>query len=130
GCILELVPYVTSHIRHVPAHAQRLQRTQNSARVEFPAMIGVIQVAMRGKIVVGNHCPLLLSGPDGTLGIGPIVCCCGKRVKGRIPWAQMTSRSVPRSLRNIAILPLPCDGEMQKWWFVGVSSAGYYIDRQ
>src|SRR5438105_15457499 len=88
GCILKLVADVATEIGHVPTHSQRRQRTQHSTRIEFPGMVGIVQIAVWGKIVMRNHCPLLLSGPDGTFGIGPIVCCCGKRVKGHIPWRK------------------------------------------
>src|SRR5947209_6443365 len=55
SCILKLVADVATEIGHVPTHSQRRQRTQHSARIEFPGMIGIIQVAVWGKIVVGNH---------------------------------------------------------------------------
>src|SRR6202048_1564777 len=73
GCILKLIAHITAKVGDVPTHSQRRQRTQHSARIELPGMVGIIQIAVWGKIVMRNHCPLLLSGPDGTLGIGPIV---------------------------------------------------------
>ena len=53
--ILELVAYVAAKVGHMPAHAERSHRTQYATRVEFPGVIGIIQVAMRGEVVVGDH---------------------------------------------------------------------------
>ena len=55
GCILKLVADVAPEIGHMSAHAQRLQRTQHPARIEFPAVVGVIQVTVGSKIVMGDH---------------------------------------------------------------------------
>src|ERR1700694_3915208 len=53
--ILKLVIDIAAQIRDVPTHSQRLQRTQHSAGIEFPGMIGIVQIAVWGKIVMRNH---------------------------------------------------------------------------
>src|ERR1051326_1437056 len=74
GSILELVACIAAEIGYMPTHSQRRQRTQHATGVEFPGVIGIIQVAMRGKIVVGDHthspvlsfcfaCQVTLHGP-------------------------------------------------------------------
>ena len=55
GGILKLVMHITSQVGHVPAHAKRGQRTQHSTRVDLPTMIGVVEVAVRGEVVVRDH---------------------------------------------------------------------------
>src|SRR6266566_6390453 len=59
GCILKLVADVATEIGHVPTHSQRRQRTQYSAGIELPGMIGIIQIAVWGEVVVGDHRALL-----------------------------------------------------------------------
>ena len=53
--ILKLVINIAPQVRHVPAHSQRSHRTQHPAGIEFPGVIGIIQVPMWGKIIVGDH---------------------------------------------------------------------------
>src|SRR5437763_16739040 len=53
--ILELVAYVAAKVGHMPAHSKGSHRTQYATRVEFPGVIGIIQVAMGGEVVVGDH---------------------------------------------------------------------------
>jgi hypothetical protein len=57
--ILKLIPYVAPEVRYMPAHAEWGDRAQYAARVELPAVIGIIKVAMRGKVVAGDHCTFL-----------------------------------------------------------------------
>src|SRR6266566_5430416 len=59
GGVLELVAYVASQVRYMPAHAQGSHRTQYATGIEFPGVIGIIQVAMWGEVVVGDHRALL-----------------------------------------------------------------------
>src|SRR2546422_3137411 len=53
--ILKLVMYIAAKVGYVPAHAKRLERTQYAAGVEFPGMIGVINIPIGGVIIMGNH---------------------------------------------------------------------------
>ncbi len=55
GSILELVQYVTPQVGHVPAHTKRGKRAQHATRVELPAVVGIIQVAMWSKVIAGDH---------------------------------------------------------------------------
>jgi hypothetical protein len=57
--ILKLVPHITPEIGHVPAHAKRRKRTKHARRVELPGVMGIIKVAMRSKVVVGDHSTFL-----------------------------------------------------------------------
>src|SRR6266516_2532014 len=50
--IVKLVPHVASEVGHMPAHAKRGKRTENSTGVELPGVVGIIEVAVRRKIVV------------------------------------------------------------------------------
>src|SRR6266436_7040492 len=59
GSILELIQYVAPQIGHVPAHTEGGQGTQDAAGVEFPGVVGIIQVAMWGKVIAGDHCTFL-----------------------------------------------------------------------
>ena len=53
--VLKLVIHVAAQVGYVPAHTERLQRAQHPTRIEFPRVVGVIQVAVRGEIVLWNH---------------------------------------------------------------------------
>src|SRR5215471_8054452 len=57
--ILKLVPHITTEIGYVPAHAKRRKRTKHSRRVELPGVIWIIQVAVRCKVIVGDHSTFL-----------------------------------------------------------------------
>src|SRR6266516_2056668 len=57
--ILELVARIAAEIGHMPAHTQGSARTQHAAGIELPAMVGIIQVTVGGKIVVWNHQAIL-----------------------------------------------------------------------
>lgn len=43
----------------MPAHAEGCNRAKYTARIELPTVIGIIQVAVRSKVVVGNHSTFL-----------------------------------------------------------------------
>src|SRR6266699_3401269 len=69
--ILKLVPYVAPEVGYMPAHAEWGDGAHYAAGVELPAMVGIIQVAMRGKVVTGDHDTFL----------HPICCCTGRRYR-------------------------------------------------
>src|SRR5258708_18748682 len=71
GSILELVQYIAPQVGHVPAHTKRGKRAQHAARVELPAVVGIIQVAMWGKVITGDHRTFL----------HPTCCCTGRRYR-------------------------------------------------
>src|SRR5438034_1516339 len=63
--ILKLVAGIAPQVGNMPAHAQRGQRAQHTTGIEFPTVVGIIQVSMGGKIVVGNHSTRhILNKPD------------------------------------------------------------------
>src|SRR5689334_3754977 len=57
--ILKLVPHIAPKVGDMPAHAEWGDGAHYAAGVELPAMVGIIQVAMRGKVVTGDHCTYL-----------------------------------------------------------------------
>src|SRR5579872_2788896 len=53
--ILELVVDITAKIGNMPAHAKGWKRAQNATGIEFPRMIGVVEIAVGGEVVMWNH---------------------------------------------------------------------------
>ncbi len=53
--ILKLVKHIAAKVGYVPAHAEGSQRTQYTTGVEFPGVIRVVKIAIRGEIVVRDH---------------------------------------------------------------------------
>src|SRR5579885_2080094 len=94
GGVLELVTDIAPQVGYMPAHAKRGQRTQHAAGVELPAMIGVIQISMRGEIVMRNHGPLLLSDPGGMLVMAPLYDVVRKEAKGIIFTEQIKQQKL------------------------------------
>ncbi len=67
--ILKLIPYVAPEVGYMPAHTEWGDGAHYAAGVELPAMVGIIQVAVRGKVVAGDHDTFL----------HPLCCCTGRR---------------------------------------------------
>jgi hypothetical protein len=61
GGVLKLVANVRTQVWHMPAHAQWSKGTQDAAWIDFPTVVGIIKIAVRGEVVVGNHRALLHS---------------------------------------------------------------------
>jgi len=53
--ILKLIACIAPEVGNMPAHAEWRQRAQDSAGVEFPTVVRIIQVPMWGKIIVRDH---------------------------------------------------------------------------
>ena len=69
--ILELIQDIASQVRHMPSHAERWDGAENAARIKLPAVVGIIQVTMWGKVVAGDHYTFL----------HPTCCCTGRRYR-------------------------------------------------
>ncbi len=54
-CILKLIACITPEVGNMPAHAEWRQRAQDSTGIEFPTVVRIIQVPVRGKIILGDH---------------------------------------------------------------------------
>src|SRR5512135_591527 len=54
--ILKLITRIAAQVRNMPAHAQWNPRAQHTAWIKLPAMIRIVQIAMRSKIILRNHC--------------------------------------------------------------------------
>jgi hypothetical protein len=69
--ILKLVPYVAPEVGYMPAHTEWGDGAHYAAGVELPAVVGIIQIAMRGKVITGDHDTFLR----------PLCCCTGRRYR-------------------------------------------------
>src|SRR6266516_891493 len=112
--ILKLVMHIAAKVRCMPAHTKRFQRTQDATWVEFPGMVGVINIPIGSENIVRDHCLysiqiLLFNLKNGISGnppgrsIGGVrdksaptrsVLFCQSIVIARLSWQENRSRNI------------------------------------